>query len=233
MSFIPAHDITGLVLAGGQGRRMGGRDKGLMEVHGQPLTAWALARLAKQTGAQAISANRHLDVYRQLGVSVWPDEVLQDGTRADSPPTFSGPLAGIAAGLAHCATPWLAVVPCDSPCFPADLVQRLAHGVLDAQADLALATVHQEAHGHDYQHRPQPVFCLLHTRLLPDVRHFVQSGGRKVLDWMQQCRHACVPFDDANAFAGANTPDELKVLAQRLHYGCEQLFVAQSRKFLS
>jgi len=224
MPLIPPSDITGLVLAGGQGRRMGGRDKGLLMVRGQPLAAWTLARLAGQTGAQAISANRHLDVYRRFGVPVWTDGVAasatansgHDGMHSDKP-DFSGPLAGMAAGLAHCTTPWLAVVPCDSPCFPADLVPRLTQGLLSAQADVALAATAQSAQGAQQAHvRPQPVFCLLRTTLLPDLQCFLKSGGRKVMDWMRQCRHTLVRFDDALAFAGANTPEELAALALRL-----------------
>jgi len=201
MPCIAPHDITGLVLAGGQGRRMGGRDKGLIEVHGQPLAAWTLARLAKQTGAQAISANRHLDVYRQLGVPVWADEQA----------AFNGPLVGMAVGLAHCTTPYMAVVPCDSPCFPVDLVAQLARGLLGADADLALAASTEPG-----QARSQPVFCLLRSTLLPDLRQFLSGGERKVLGWMQQCRHVVMPFDDAQAFSGANTPQELAALALRL-----------------
>jgi len=201
MLSIPSRDITGLVLAGGQGRRMGGRDKGLIEVHGQPLAAWTLARLAQQTGAQAISANRHLDVYRRLGVPVW----------ADGAAAFNGPLAGMAVGLAHCTTPCMAVVPCDSPGFPADLVAQLARGLLNADADLALAASVEPGHT-----RFQPVFCLLRSALLPDLRQFLAGGERKVMGWMQQCRHVVVPFDDAQAFSGANTPQELAALALRL-----------------
>jgi len=186
---------------------MGGRDKGLIEVHGQPLAAWTLARLAQQTGAQAISANRHLSVYRQLGVPVWTDEAAAGASTVQ----FNGPLAGMAVGLAHCATPYMAVVPCDSPCFPADLVPRLAQGLLDADADVALAASVEAG-----QTRPQPVFCLLRSDVLPDLQQFLEGAERKVLGWMQQCRHVVVPFDQAQAFSGANTPQELAALALRL-----------------
>jgi len=228
MSVILLSDITGLVLAGGQGRRMGGRDKGLLVVQGRPLAAWTLARLAGQTGTQAISANRHLDAYRRLGVPVWTDGAAthapvtagHDGM-SNGQPDFSGPLAGMAAGLARGTTPYLAVVPCDSPCFPADLVQRLAQALRSAQADVALAATAQAGQGAQQAQaqetlRPQPVFCLLRTVLLPDLQYFLKSGGRRVLDWMQQCRHVQVRFDDAQAFAGANTPQELAALQGRL-----------------
>jgi len=198
---------------------MGGRDKGLIDVHGQPLAAWTLARLAQQTGAQAISANRSLEVYRQLGVPVWADGMATDrlpehnfnGLNGEFNGSFNGPLAGMAVGLSHCTTPYMAVVPCDSPCFPADMVSQLARGLLNADADLALA-----ASAESGQTRPQPVFCLLSASLLPTLQRFLASGGRKVLGWMQQCRHVVVPFDDAQAFSGANTPQELAALALRL-----------------
>jgi len=219
MFSIPPQDITGLVLAGGQGRRMGGHDKGLIEVHGQPLAAWTLARLAQQTGAQAISANRHLEVYRRLGVPVWADEAATDRSpeqnfksfNGEFNGEFNGPLAGMAVGLAHCTTPYMAVVPCDSPCFPTDLVTQLARGLLDADADLALGASVEAG-----QPRLQPVFCLLRSDVLPDLRQFLAGGERKVMGWMQQRRHAVVPFDDAQAFSGANTPQELAALALRL-----------------
>lgn len=196
-------DITGLMLAGGEGRRMGGRDKGLLTVHGRPLAQWTLERLAPQVGALGISANRHPQAYRELGAPVWPD--ASSG--------FEGPLAGIAAGLAHCATPYLAVVPCDTPCFPPDLVERLALGLARADAELAMAATAVSDAGAP---RVQPVFCLLRATLLPSLRQYLAEGGRKVEDWARRHRHVLVPFEQEDAFAGANTPDELAALALRL-----------------
>lgn len=205
MSFaLPSRqDVTGLILAGGLGRRMQGQDKGLLSIRGKTLTQWTQARLAPQVGSLGISANRNLDDYQKLGVEVWPD----------SAQNFEGPLAGMASGLMHCVTPYMAVVPCDTPCFPVDLVERLSAGLTQADAQLALATT--TAPDRD-QPRIQPVFCLLHVSLLPSLQQFLATGERKVEQWARQHRLALVHFDDAEAFAGANTPQELAALSQRL-----------------
>lgn len=196
-----AHDISGLILAGGQGRRMDGQDKGLLQAHGHSLVQWTQQRLAPQVGSIAISANRNLAAYAQLGVPVWPDT---DGE-------FEGPLAGIATGLAHCNSPFLLVVPCDTPCFPADLAARLRASLEAEQADLAMAATRR-----DGQTRTQPVFCLLRACLLPDLRQFLADGHRKVETWAAQCRRTLVVFEDSTAFEGANTPTELEALSRRL-----------------
>ena len=188
-------DITGLVLAGGRGSRMGGVDKGLQPWQGRPLVQHALQRLAPQVGPLMVNANRNADAYRAFGVPVWPDEM------ADYP----GPLAGFLAGLMHCSTPWLVTVPCDSPCFPDDLVQRLGHALREADADVAVAATHE---GDRLQ--PQPVFCLLRVSLRDDLRAFLQEGGRKIDAWTGRQRQAVVCFDDAAAFFNANTPDDLR-----------------------
>src|SRR5665213_1132642 len=126
LMLIKKTDITGLVLAGGRGSRMGGVDKGLQEYHGMALAQHALNRLAPQVGRAMINANRNLDVYRSMGVPVWADE------SADYP----GPLAGMLAGLAHCETPYLATVPCDTPDFPTDLVRKLSEGLTQFDGEL-------------------------------------------------------------------------------------------------
>ena len=113
---IDTKDITGLILAGGRGSRMGGVDKGLQNHLGMPLAMHALLRLGPQVGEIMINANRNLGAYEAMGVPVWPDTL----------PDYAGPLAGFLAGLEHCETPYLVTVPCDSPLFPDDLVQRLA-----------------------------------------------------------------------------------------------------------
>ena len=112
---IDPDDITGLILAGGRGSRMGGVDKGLQAHLGMPLAMHALLRLAPQVGQVMINANRNLSAYESMGAPVWPDAL----------PDYPGPLAGFLAGLEHCATPLLATAPCDSPLFPTDLVARL------------------------------------------------------------------------------------------------------------
>ncbi|HRI18585.1 MAG TPA: molybdenum cofactor guanylyltransferase MobA [Burkholderiaceae bacterium] len=189
--------ITGLVLAGGRGSRMGGADKGLQTHQGVPLALHALLRLAPQVGGAMINANRNLAAYESFGVPVWPDAL----------PDFAGPLAGFLAGLEHCETPWLASVPCDSPNFPTDLVARLAAAADTAGAEIAIAACQEEG-----VLRAQPVFCLMKASLLESLVRFTHEGGRKIDRWTAQ--HACVTvaFDDAGAFFNANTLAELRGL---------------------
>ena len=182
--------MTGLLLAGGLGRRMGGADKGLMAIEGRPMAAWVLDRLRPQVGQVLINANRSLDEWQGYGAPVVSDVIGG----------FSGPLAGVHAGLLACATPWMATVPCDSPFFPRDLVARLAAGAAAAGADLAVA----RSDG-----RLQPVFVLLRRDLLPSLEHFLHGGGRKIECWLDEVKLAVVDFDDTAAFANINTPEEL------------------------
>ena len=197
---IDRQHITGVVLAGGRGSRMGGVDKGLQLHHGVPLAQHALARLAPQVGPQLINANRHLAEYQTFGVPVCRD------TLPDQP----GPLAGFLAALAHCDTPYLATVPCDSPLFPRDLIQRLADALQVADADLAMAATEL-----DGALQTEPVFCLMKTSLAGTLAAFVHSGQRKIDSWAAQQRRTLVRFDDAQAFANANTLAELQQLQQQ------------------
>lgn len=202
---IATHDITGMVLAGGQGLRMGGADKGLQLLDGVPLALRALQRLSPQVGALLVNANRNTDTYARFGVPVCADTV--EG--------FAGPLAGFLAGLAHCRTPWLLTVPCDSPRFPTDLAARLAAAAQAQDAEIAIALA-PDSEAPDAALRPQPVFCLLRSGLHESLQRFVAQGGRKVGAWTAQHRCAQVPFnqpgDDPLAFFNANTPDELRSL---------------------
>ena len=184
-------DITGVVLAGGLGRRMGGIDKGLQELNGRPLVQWVLERLAPQVGTVLINANQNLARYGEFGYPVLPD-VIAD---------FAGPLAGLHAALSHARTPLLVTVPCDSPFLPADLVLRL-HAALQAQhADLAVPCTGDRAHR---------AFCLTRREMLPRLDAFLASGERKVGLWHASLKVAEVPFDDdADAFRNINTPEEL------------------------
>ena len=197
---LAASDITGLVLAGGQGTRMGGVDKGLQPFRGQPLALHTLRRLQAQTGTTLISANRHLADYAAFGVPVWPDDGYEG--------PLAGPLAGLLAGLAHCHTPWLLAVPCDTPFFPTDLAARLAAAAQREQADIALAAAHDGA--------LQPVCCLLRTTLQADLAACLQRGDRKVRAWQARHRSTTVVFnqpgDHPAAFANANTLAELQAL---------------------
>ncbi|MBN8490550.1 MAG: molybdenum cofactor guanylyltransferase MobA [Burkholderiales bacterium] len=193
----PRAQITGLVLAGGRGSRMGGLDKGLQRHAGQPLALNALRRLAPQVGPLMINANRNLEVYAAMGVPV----------HADVLPDFAGPLAGLLTGLMHCQTPWLVTVPCDSPQFPTDLVARLAAAAAAAEADIAMATTWE-----DGELRHQPVFSLLRRELLPSLQAYLDAGQRKIDRWTGSQRCTLLRFDEVEAFANANTPEELQAL---------------------
>ncbi|MGE0073472.1 MAG: molybdenum cofactor guanylyltransferase MobA [Thiomonas sp.] len=190
---IAAADITGLILAGGRGSRMGGIDKGLQPWRGQPLALQVLQRLRPQVGSVLLNANRNLDVYRQWGLPV----------HSDALPDYPGPLAGFLAGLDVCTTRYLLTVPCDSPLLPLDLAARLGAGLLAQQARIALP----RAGG-----RLQPVFCLLDASLRDDLRAFIQSGGSKIDLWTARHPTAIVPFDDIAAFENINTLDDLQRL---------------------
>ena len=198
---IDKQDITGLVLAGGRGSRMGGADKGLQPYQGMPLAMHALLRLSPQVGAVMINANRNLGAYESMGVPVWPD------ASADYP----GPLAGLLAGLERCETPYLVSVPCDTPNFPEDLVAKLAHALVTQDADIAMAAIHE-----DGQLRTQPVFCLVRTGLMESLVRFTQDGGRKIDAWTALHKTVIAPFDapgdDPKAFFNANTLAELHQL---------------------
>lgn len=197
-------DITGLVLAGGRGSRMGGVDKGLQNFNGIPLALHTLLRLSPQVGAVLVNANRNLAAYESFGAPVWPDAL----------PDHAGPLAGFLAGLEQCETEWLTTVPCDTPLFPHDLVARLAAAAQAADAEIAMASAPEE----DGQLRPQPVFCLLRRELMESLVRFTHGGGRKIDAWTAQHRTVLVPFDtpgdDPRAFFNANTLAELRSLEQ-------------------
>lgn len=194
---ITPDQITGLVLAGGRGSRMGGVDKGLQNHHGVPLALRALLRLQPQVGQAMINANRNLGAYESMGVPVWPD------AQADYP----GPLAGVLVGLERCETPYLVTVPCDTPNFPLDLVERLARALEAEAAGIAMAATREGS-----QVVPQPVFCLLKAELLESLVKYLHSGQRKIDRWTAQHRVASVVFDDTSAFDNANTAEELQRL---------------------
>lgn len=202
--------VTGLVLAGGQGTRMAGHDKGLETFQGQPLARRALQRLQAQQGRLLadcmISANRHVPLYQSWGVPVWRDVW----------PDFAGPLAGFHTGWQHCSTPFLLTVPCDTPHFPLDLLERLMHGLQQAQAPVAVACT-QDTSG--TWHR-QPVFCLMQRGVEASLAAFLHNGGRKIGQWLDEQRATFVPFDrpgDAEAFTNINTLHELHTLSHAGH----------------
>jgi molybdopterin-guanine dinucleotide biosynthesis protein A len=189
---------------------MGGVDKGLQNHLGMPLALHCLLRLQLQVGSAMVNANRNLGAYESMGVPVWPD------TQAD----FAGPLAGMLVGLEHCETPWLVTVPCDTPNFPLNLVERLAAAAQAEGADIAMAATREPAleagANAAAQGQPvvqvQPVFCLLKASLLESLQAFLDSGQRKIDRWTAQHRCATVVFDDSAAFFNANTVEELRRL---------------------
>jgi molybdopterin molybdotransferase len=190
--------IGALILAGGRGTRMGHVDKGLQPFRGTTMVQHVLERLAPQVGSIAINANQNLPAYAAFGAPVWPDETTG----------YAGPLAGLEAGLRHCATPYMISAPCDSPFLPADLAARLFHALQSQGADVALA-VTQEA---GMRKQPHPVFCLVKTSLLPVLSRYLAEGGRKMDGWYAGLKVAEVLFDDADAFRNINTLDELHSL---------------------
>ncbi|MCG6943667.1 MAG: molybdenum cofactor guanylyltransferase [Thiohalocapsa sp.] len=189
------NDITGLILAGGAGRRMRGRDKGLVELHGRPLAAWTADRLRPQVGRLWISANRNAEHYAALAERVIPDRL--DG--------YQGPLAGIAATLAVIETPWLLTCPCDTPLLPADLCTCLAAALAaDPDADLAIAADTERQH---------PLHALLPARLAPGLDAYLADGGRSVRGWLAGLRPVVVTFDAAHhAFDNINSPADIASL---------------------
>jgi molybdopterin-guanine dinucleotide biosynthesis protein A len=211
---IRADQVCAVVLAGGEGRRMGGVDKGLQLLDGIPLARHALRRLQEQTlGAPrtlAINANRNQALYASWDVPVWMDAVGG----------FAGPLAGFQSALAQCAAThdYLLTVPCDSPLFPLDLLARLAQALAAGHVPIAMASASDGAQ--DPALHRQPVFCLLRTNLLPSLELYLQEGGRKIDAWTQAQGQVEVafnqPHDNARAFFNANTLAELHALHQPL-----------------
>ncbi len=193
----PSPAISGLILAGGAGRRMGGVQKGLQLLRGRPLIEWVIERLRGQVDELLISANAEVDAYRRYGFAVIQDALKEpDGSLA-------GPLAGLQAGLAAAAHPLVVTAPCDVPFLPADLVQRLHQGLTRAQADIAFPEI---------AGRVQPVFILVRRETLPQLTHYLLQSGRRADGWYRELRSVAVPFDDPAAFANVNTRDDLGFL---------------------
>jgi len=183
--------ITGLVLAGGQGSRMGGVDKGLQAFRGKPMVAHVIERLAPQVGEILINANRNVEAYAAFGYRVVPDSITG----------FAGPLAGFERGLDCASGELVATVPCDSPFLPADLVSRLRAALEERPAQLAVAKTGDQ---------PHPVFCLMRRAVHQSLREFLGSGQRKIDRWYAALEVVEVAFDDeAQAFMNINTRSEL------------------------
>lgn len=191
MIAIARSDITGVVLAGGQGRRMGNVDKGFVELAGRPLVAHVIERLAPQVGTIIVNANRNAERYAQFGYPVVADAIGG----------FAGPLAGLHAGLSAARTLFVVTSPCDSPFLPLDLVARLAAAFDANGVDIAVARTHDQ---------PHPVFALVRRSVLPHLVRFLESGGRKIDAWYASLSLAEVAFDDEeDAFRNINTQAEL------------------------
>lgn len=190
-------DVTGVILAGGQGSRMGGVDKGLQPFRGRPMVSHVIDRLAPQVAELLINANRNAEAYGGFGYRVIADEI--EG--------FAGPLAGFERGLAHASKELVVTVPCDSPFLPADLVERLASALLAARAQLAVAKTGEQAH---------PVFSLMRRDVHESLRAFLASGQRKIDKWYAALQVVEVAFDDEpGAFLNINTREELAGLEPR------------------
>ena len=185
--------ITGLILSGGMGRRMGGCDKGLQPFRGKPMVAWSIGRLAPQVDALLINANQNLETYATFGYPVLPDRIGG----------FAGPLAGLHTGLLAAETPMLVTVPCDSPFLPEDPVARLLGALNERGADLAVAKTGAQAH---------PVFSQVRREVLESLTAFLEAGGRKIDTWYAALKVVEVPFADENAFSNINTLEELNQL---------------------
>jgi molybdopterin-guanine dinucleotide biosynthesis protein A len=193
---IASQEVAAIVLAGGRGRRMGGVDKGLVELAGRPMIAHVIERIAPQVGEIVINANQNLERYAGFGFPVVADAVGG----------FAGPLAGLHAGAMRTSKPLVCTVPCDSPYLPGDLVARLAAALEREHADLAVARTFDQ---------PHPVFALTRRDVLPGLADFLAAGGRKIDAWYAALAVAEVAFDDeAEAFQNVNTRDELAQIEQ-------------------
>lgn len=189
--FVRDTPVTGLLLAGGRGRRMGGVDKGLQPFEGKPLARWVIEVLAPQVDELLVNANRSRSEYEAFGYRVIGDRIAD----------FAGPLAGLHAGLAEAAHELVACAPCDTPLLPADFVARLVEPLRDDSIDVAYAS----AGGHSH-----PVVCVARRRLLPRLETFLREGGRKVEDWFATLSSERIEFGDEGAFRNVNTADELR-----------------------
>jgi molybdopterin-guanine dinucleotide biosynthesis protein A len=194
--------VTGLILAGGRGSRMGGVDKGLERFQGEPMAVRAMVRLMPQVSDVVINANRNIGVYDSFGVTVLMDAI--EG--------YQGPLAGMLAGLSYSETPYLQAIPCDVPNFPTDLVSRLLKAALEANAALAMPVTVEP----DGRRQTHPVFLLMRADVHDSLLQYITKGGRKIDQWTKTLDALEVEFPDSQAFFNVNTLDELKELEGRV-----------------
>ena len=198
---IPISEISAVILAGGMARRMGGVDKGLQLLDGQPMVQHVLHRVRPQVASVLINANRHLEQYQHFEVPLCSDTISG----------YAGPLAGMHAALLQINTPYLLSVPCDAPQLPNDLVARLADALSQHNADAAVAVT-----GTGAQRQRHPVFVLLKSALLPLLEKYLDQNGRKVDQWLGSIHCVDVPFDDEAAFTNVNTMEEMDALTTQV-----------------
>lgn len=195
---IPQKEITGVILAGGRARRMGGIDKGLILLNGKPMVEHVIAALRAEVDNLLINANRNLEQYAAFGYPVIPD--IMDG--------YLGPLAGIASGMRAASSQYIVTAPCDSPLVANNLVRRLYATLTREGADISVA--------HDGE-RMHPVFALMRRDLLPNLLDFLNAGQRKIDRWYAQHRLAVAYFrDQPEAFRNVNSPEERAELESEL-----------------
>lgn len=188
-------EIIGVVLAGGRATRMGGKDKGLQLLNDKPLWRHVSGRLAGQVSALAISANRHIDIYRQSGYPVYQDNL------ADYP----GPLAGMLSVMQQSQAEWFLFCSCDTPFIPSCLVERLVQQCGDAPVVWA----------HDGE-RDHPTIALINQSLVPDLQDYLAAGERRVMLFMRQSGGHPVDFSDLkSAFVNVNTTEDLQTMQEK------------------
>ncbi len=191
-------DVTGVILAGGQARRMGGEDKGLIRLNNKPMIEYIIAAFKPQTSKLIINANRNHAIYSSYGI-----EIIADNLSG-----FCGPLAGMASALQTIKTEYMVTAPCDSPFIPADLVQRLATAIENESADISVA--------HNGE-RIQPVFCMLKKSLEQSLNSYLAAGERKIDRWFEQHNYAVADFSDVpTTFDNVNTPEDIENALSRL-----------------
>ncbi len=192
------NNVTGLILAGGLARRMGGTDKGLIPLEGRPMISYILDALRPQVSTILINANRNLDIYKDYKYPVICDDIED----------FQGPLAGMASGLKHCETDYIATVPCDGPLLPDNYIDTLLNAAYQAPSKISVA--------HD-GNRVQPVYALIHRELLTDLNEYLASGERKIDRWYYKHAYAQADFSAfPQMFTNINTPEDLQKASQFL-----------------
>jgi len=187
--------ITGVILAGGRATRMGGKDKGLQPLNGKPLWRHVADALQKQVGNLAISANRHIDIYRESGFAVYPDNMAD----------FPGPLAGMLSVMQQARGEWFLFCPCDTPFIPATLAERFWQQKGAAPVVWA----------HDGE-RDHPAVALVNRTIMPQLMEYLTQGERRVMVFMRKVGGHPVDFSDSHdAFINVNTLDDLQHMQEK------------------